>query len=125
MHDKYGPVVRTGPSNLDLDLPELIKTIYTTDGRWCKTDYYTSASNIVDGKVVYNVFSVRDPVEHARQKRPIAKHYSLPSILQLEGRVDEAVLLLGRQLEGRFMRPEEDGSFGESFDLGERVSMCK
>ncbi|KLU83910.1 pisatin demethylase [Magnaporthiopsis poae ATCC 64411] len=122
MHAKYGPVVRTGPNNLDLDLPELIKTIYTTDGRWCKTEFYPPASSVVDGKVVYNVFSVRDPVEHARQKKPIAKHYSLPSILQLEGHVDEAILLLGRQLEDRFMRTK-DGSFGESFDLGEWISM--
>ncbi|KAL8388159.1 hypothetical protein RB595_009416 [Gaeumannomyces hyphopodioides] len=122
MHEKYGPVVRTGPNNLDLDLPELIKTIYTTDGRWRKTGFYPPASNVVDGRVVYNVFSLCDPVEHARQKRPIAKHYSLPSILQLEGHVDEAILLLCRQLEDRFMTPKDE-SFGESFDLGEWVSM--
>lgn len=36
LHDKYGPVVRVGPNVLDLDYPELIKTIYTTDGRWRK-----------------------------------------------------------------------------------------
>ncbi|KAL8350058.1 hypothetical protein RB598_005409 [Gaeumannomyces tritici] len=122
MHERYGPVVRTGPNNLDLDLPELIKAIYTTDGRWPKTGFYPPASNVVDGKVVYNVFSLCDPAEHARQKRPIAKHYSLPSILQLEGHVDEAILLLCRQLEDRFMT-SKDGSFGESFDLGEWISM--
>jgi hypothetical protein len=36
LHDKYGPVVRIGPNTLDLDCPELIKTIYGTDGKWRK-----------------------------------------------------------------------------------------
>lgn len=36
LHDKYGPVVRIGPNLLDLDYPELIKTIYSTDGKWLK-----------------------------------------------------------------------------------------
>lgn len=36
LHEKYGPVVRIGPNTLDLDLPELIKTLYGTDGKWRK-----------------------------------------------------------------------------------------
>jgi len=36
LHKKYGPIVRIGPNTLDLDYPELIKTIYSTDGKWRK-----------------------------------------------------------------------------------------
>jgi hypothetical protein len=36
LHEKYGPVVRIGPNTLDLDIPELAKTIYGTDGKWKK-----------------------------------------------------------------------------------------
>ena len=36
LHDKYGPVVRIGPNLLDLDYPELIKTVYGTDESWLK-----------------------------------------------------------------------------------------
>jgi hypothetical protein len=36
LHDQYGPVVRIGPNLLDLDYPELIKTIYGTDEDWRK-----------------------------------------------------------------------------------------
>lgn len=36
LHKKYGPIVRIGPNTLDLDYPELIKTIYSTDGKWLK-----------------------------------------------------------------------------------------
>lgn len=36
LHNKYGPVVRIGPNTLDFDFPELIKTLYGTDGKWKK-----------------------------------------------------------------------------------------
>ena len=36
LHDQYGPVVRIGPNLLDLDYAELIRTIYSTDGKWRK-----------------------------------------------------------------------------------------
>lgn len=36
LHNKYGPVVRIGPNLLDLDYPELSKTLYGTDEAWRK-----------------------------------------------------------------------------------------
>lgn len=36
LHEKHGPVVRLGPNMLNLDIPQLIRTIYTTDLRWAK-----------------------------------------------------------------------------------------
>lgn len=42
LHEKYGPVVRIGPNTLDFDIPELIKTIYGTDGKWRKVRSFTS-----------------------------------------------------------------------------------
>lgn len=36
LHKKYGPVLRLGPNLLDIDYPELIKTVYSTDGKWPK-----------------------------------------------------------------------------------------
>lgn len=36
LHEKYGPVVRLGPNKLDLDYPELIKTLYSADTKWLK-----------------------------------------------------------------------------------------
>lgn len=36
LHEQYGPVVQIGPNLLDLDYPELIKTLYGTDGKWRK-----------------------------------------------------------------------------------------
>lgn len=121
-HEKYGPVVRTGPNNLDLDLPALIKTIYSADGKWRKTSFYPPASNVADGKVVPNLFSLLDPAEHARQKRPVARHYSLAGVLQLESHFDDAIRLLCHQLEKRYMT--QDGEFGAGFDVGQWIKMC-
>lgn len=131
-HQRYGPVVRTGPNNLDLDLPALIKTVYSSDGRWRKTDFYAPASNVMDGRVVYNLFSLQDPVEHARQKRPVARHYSLAGVLTLESHVDETIRLLCRMLEQRHMPGCHDGKAGDEtwgqfssgFDVGEWIKMC-
>ena len=36
MHQKYGPVVRIAPNVLDLDYPELIKTIYNVKADYLK-----------------------------------------------------------------------------------------
>lgn len=36
LHKKYGPVVRIGPNVLDLDIPELIKTIYNIKSEYLK-----------------------------------------------------------------------------------------
>jgi hypothetical protein len=107
---------------LDLNLPALIKTIYSADGKWRKTGFYPPASNVANGKVVPNLFSLLDPVEHVRQKRPVSKHYSLAGVLQLESHFDDAIRLLCHQLEERFMT--RDGDFGQGFDLGQWIKMC-
>ena len=36
LHEKYGPIVRIGPNLLDLDFPQLSRTIYCTDPKWKK-----------------------------------------------------------------------------------------
>lgn len=36
MHQRYGPVVRIAPNVLDLDYPELIKTIYNVKADYLK-----------------------------------------------------------------------------------------
>ena len=47
LHEKFGPVVRIGPNLLDLDYPELIKTIYSTDGKWHKVRCVSHPSHAV------------------------------------------------------------------------------
>ena len=39
LHKKYGPVVRIAPNVLDLDMPELVNTIYNIKSDYLKVDF--------------------------------------------------------------------------------------
>ncbi|KAF7589518.1 hypothetical protein BBP40_004183 [Aspergillus hancockii] len=110
LHKKYGPVVRIAPNVVDLDLPELIKTIYNTKGDFRKTEFYHASSAKSNGKIIYNIFSECDPEAHGQQKRPIAKHYSMTGVLPLEPHVDEIISYLCRRLEEEFINGSNSGT---------------
>ncbi|EGO59223.1 hypothetical protein NEUTE1DRAFT_121081 [Neurospora tetrasperma FGSC 2508] len=103
LHKKYGPIVRIGPNTLDLDYPELIKTIYSTDGKWLKTEFYHNNSAIVNGKITYHIFSTTSPTEHAKMKRPVAKYYSTSYVQALEPHVDAVLNDFCKYVEERFI----------------------
>lgn len=123
LHKKYGPVVRIGPNVLDLDFPELIKTIYNTKGNYRKvsvshfsqqfqvltdtdpeqTEFYHGSSVKANGKIIYNLFSECDPQIHAQQKRPISKHYSMTGVLPLEPHLNDMIEYLCQRLEETFV----------------------
>ncbi|KAL3477958.1 cytochrome protein [Aspergillus californicus] len=103
LHKQYGPVVRIAPNVLDLDIPELIKTLYSVKADYLKTEFYHGSSVKNDGRIIYNLFSECDPETHARQKRPIAKHYSMTEMLLLEPHVDEVMGYLCYRLEETFI----------------------
>ncbi|KAK8055652.1 hypothetical protein PG993_000879 [Apiospora rasikravindrae] len=105
LHEKHGPVVRIGPNLLDLDIPSLIRTVYNTDGKWRKSNFYKVNSTIVDGKILYHLFSETDPAKHATLKRPIVRHYSNSSVLATEPLMDEVIADFCGHLERRFIQP--------------------
>ncbi|KAK4463171.1 Pisatin demethylase [Cladorrhinum samala] len=105
LHEKYGPVVRIGPDLLTLDYPELTKTIYSTDGKWLKSNMYKNNCAVVNGKRTFNMFSTQDPVEHAHVKRPIVKFYSWSSVLTMEPHIDKVIADFTQQLDTRFVSP--------------------
>ncbi|KAF5246229.1 hypothetical protein FAUST_1346 [Fusarium austroamericanum] len=117
LHEKYGPVIRIGPNTLDLDIPDLIKTLYGTDGKWKKTEFYHNNSAVIDGKITYHLFSTTDQAEHARMKRPIVKYYSQSSVIGLEPLFDDLILDFCGHLENRFMNVAEL----KECDLGEWI----
>ncbi|KAJ5773323.1 hypothetical protein N7457_008219 [Penicillium paradoxum] len=120
LHQKYGPVVRLGPNLIDLDFPELIKTIYNTKGNYLKTEFYHgSSAKGPDGKIIYNLFSECNPAIHAQQKRPISKYYSMNGVLPLEGHITDMIEYFCQRLEEQFI----DGSNPTKVcDLGKWVN---
>lgn len=76
---------------------------------------------MVDGVNVYNLFSQTDPKKHAQEKRPIAKYYSVKSILTLERHMDKVINHLCHQLETKYI----DGhSANKICDLGDWILYC-
>lgn len=118
LHKKYGPVVRVGPNVLDVDYPDLIKTVFNTKGDWRKTEYYQGSSALVDGHVVYNLFSQIDKEKHAAEKKPIAKFYSPVGVAPLESHVDKTIKQLCDELAKRFA---SGSSAGKPFNLGDWI----
>ncbi|KAI0592856.1 cytochrome P450 [Biscogniauxia sp. FL1348] len=116
LHDQYGPILRIGPTLLDLDTPELVKTLYSSDAVWKKTDFYQNNSVIIDGKITYQLFSEIDPVKHARMKRPVAKFFGQGNVLSKEILMDRVIENMCNHLENRYQ--------GKTFDLGEWIAFC-
>ncbi|KAH8666214.1 cytochrome P450 [Ilyonectria robusta] len=112
LHDKYGPIVRLGPNLLDLDFPELSRVIYSTDGKWKKTDFYKNSSSIVNGRITYHMFSETGNVEHARLKRPVVRHYTVPSVRAMEPHMDKVIQDFCDHLQQRFVEPRKICDFG-------------
>ncbi|KAK4443778.1 cytochrome P450 [Podospora aff. communis PSN243] len=110
LHKKYGPIVRIGPNVIDVDYPELIKTVFNIKGDWKKTESVRASSALVEGHIVYNLFSEIDVEKHAREKKPIAKFYSPTGVAPLEPHMDKSITQLCDELEKRFIP-------GKPFDL--------
>ncbi|KAL2126473.1 hypothetical protein VTI74DRAFT_844 [Chaetomium olivicolor] len=113
LHEKYGPIVRIGPNLLDLDIPELYRIIYGTDGKWIKSDFYKNSSSIIDGKQVFHMFSEVDPTLHAQIKRPVVRHYSVPAVLAMEPLMDSVITDFINTLRKRYVEPNRVCEFGD------------
>ncbi|KAF5599556.1 cytochrome P450 monooxygenase [Fusarium pseudoanthophilum] len=101
----------------DNNYPELIKTIYGTDNKWLKTEFYLNNSTIVDGTISHNVFSTTSPAEHTQMKKPMAKYYSSSNVLTLESKMDQVIEELCKEIADRFVEDTK------SFDLAQWFSL--
>lgn len=68
------------------------------------------------------MFSLTDVSEHARMKRPIAKHYSPAGVLSIEPLVDTVIGQFCQHLESRFIKGP---SSGQVCDLGDWIAYCE
>lgn len=107
LHKKYGLLVRIRPDTVTLDFPELIRTIYGTDGKFRKTGFCASASAVVDGKLLYTLFGEPNPDRHAQSRRPMAKHYTMGAALGVEPHMDHAIPELCAQLDRLFVSTDK------------------
>jgi cytochrome P450 len=71
---------------------------------------------MVHGKNVFNLFSKTDGKEHARERRPVARYYTVANITTLEPHMDKVIDHLCRQLDSKSV----DGRI----DLGRWLTYC-
>ncbi|KAF4962986.1 hypothetical protein FSARC_8963 [Fusarium sarcochroum] len=115
LHKKYGSIVRIGPNLIDVDIPEITKDIFAFKTGWQKTEFYHGSSALVNGEIVYNVFSQTDLALHKKERQPISKFYSNASIERLEPLMNSTIKKLCKQLEKRFI---EGDHANKDCDLG-------
>ncbi|RSM00733.1 hypothetical protein CDV31_011658 [Fusarium ambrosium] len=116
LHRQYGPIVRITPSIIDVDIPELIKTMFSIKGDWLKTPFYHGSSALVNGQIVLNLFSQTDPVKHRKERQPIAKHYSSAGITSVEPHMDKVIDQFCNELEKRYI---DGDNAGKVCDIGQ------
>ena len=59
------------------------------------------------------MFSETDNVEHARLKRPVVRHYSVPAVLAMEPHMDKVIADFLQHLQKRDVEPKKACEFGE------------
>ncbi|KZL80046.1 benzoate 4-monooxygenase cytochrome p450, partial [Colletotrichum incanum] len=105
LHDEFGPVVRIGPNTLDLDFPGLKNTLYNRYDNWKKTPFYHNNSTLVNGQIVYHMFSTTDEKEHTKMRRPIGRYFTMTSVLAFEPQMNIVIQLFCDILSKRFAIP--------------------
>jgi benzoate 4-monooxygenase len=70
LHQRYGPVVRTGPESLSFSHPEAFESIYGFNHGFEKGDFYAFARDPNTG--ASNIFSARTHAEHRNCRRKVA-----------------------------------------------------
>ncbi|RKP25029.1 cytochrome P450 [Syncephalis pseudoplumigaleata] len=94
-HERYGPIVRTGPRSVSVSDPDAMRQIYGSHA-FRKTRMYDTFQLLGN-----NVFGTRDPAFHRTRKRLIAPVYNQTTLNRVEGLIwRSGVQTLMDKLEG-------------------------
>ncbi|KAI6282924.1 hypothetical protein MCOR27_003516 [Pyricularia oryzae] len=105
LHDKYGPVVRVAPNELAFFNVEAYKDIYGHASRGKKTFIKTEFFNSGEEE---GIATVKDPAEHAKQRKMLSRGFSQQSLREQEEVVHQYVDMLMEQL-GKLGAPSGTG----------------
>lgn len=78
LHEKYGPVVRTGPMSVDIADGEALQTIYVEKGGFRKASFYRNFD--IDGHP--SIFSELEPNNRAPRAKAVAPLFSTANLRQ-------------------------------------------
>lgn len=105
LHAKHGNLVRTAPDEVSVSDLNAIKKIYGAGTKFRKSDWYS----VWQGHRKFDLFPERDEKIHASQRRLVSGIYAMNSLVQYQGKVDEAIEVMVEQMRKKG---------GETVDLG-------
>ncbi|KAK5991528.1 Cytochrome P450 monooxygenase [Cladobotryum mycophilum] len=107
-HEKYGPVIRIGPNDVDFQSREAIEPIYKAGRTMPKTKFY-------DGfrAKISSLFSGRDESLHAMRRRQMANSFSTANVLKFEA-------LFNKHINRLYNNVEQTA--GKVFDIREYIA---
>ncbi|PGH15930.1 hypothetical protein AJ79_02097 [Helicocarpus griseus UAMH5409] len=92
LHEKYGPICRTGPANLSVNVPEAVQAVLGSDSKCSKTPWYEQSLPLV------NLHTMRDKKMHDKRRKVFSKAFSPASLRLYEPRVVQHSELFVQQL---------------------------
>ncbi|KAK4164391.1 putative cytochrome P450 pisatin demethylase-like protein [Cladorrhinum sp. PSN259] len=95
-HDKYGPIVRIAPDEVEILDPAAIKQIYGAGTSFTKTNFYTATHAPWARHPEH--FVATDPVEHAQRRKLVNNIYSMTSIARFEQGIDTCTSIILERL---------------------------
>lgn len=113
LHERYGPVVRIGPNQVDVSSsPMAVQKLYAHGSPYLKPQSFYDAFVVTKGYP--SLFSVTDPHAHAVWRRGVSAAYALNYLVKLEEcidpLVDRLVLSMGRKMDKRRVGTKKSSS---------------
>ncbi|KAL9106661.1 MAG: hypothetical protein Q9227_008313 [Pyrenula ochraceoflavens] len=128
LHKKYGDIVRIGPNELSISRPDYVPRVYGLNpGYLKKSDMYDAFGPRINGRREVSWLSVRNPLDHAAIKKPIAGAYAFSIILEYEPLVDEVISRFLKRLDSEFAAQSGricDMAFWMRFCMPERCTIA-
>ena len=94
LHEKHGPLVRTGPNQVDVADLQGFKKIYGAGSAFVKSDWY----NVFRGSRKFDLAGHTDEKIHGIQRKLVARAYTMDTLKDLEPYVDTSVKLFMEQM---------------------------
>lgn len=96
LHRRFGPIVRIAPGIYSIDSPEILKPVYGIGSKFPKSDWYEGWKHPSPDR--WTLFPDRDMKRHAETRKRFQGMYSMSSLVNYEGYVDECAEIFGQRL---------------------------
>jgi cytochrome P450 len=107
-HDKYGPIVRTGPNTVSIADPSCVEKIFNIRNEYPKdSDVNLVWTSYKDGKKVPSFVAESDKRIHSNLRKPVSSVFSMTNVTQSEPYVNDLVIYLLQRLEEEFVIPNK------------------